>query len=88
MAKDKETQSRQIAATLFDPFGTLRSEMNRLFDSFTGGLPHSQACLGPAEAEASLLRPIARPPDLGNFPVSSMPMPSGKAVFQLFNRSI
>ena len=33
MAKDKETQSRQVAPRYSDPFGTLRSEMDRLFDS-------------------------------------------------------
>ena len=45
MAKDKETQSRQVAPRYSDPFGTLRSEMDRLFDSFMGGCPRSQACL-------------------------------------------
>ena len=41
MAKDKETQSRQVAPRYSDPFGTLRSEMDRLFDSFMGGGLHT-----------------------------------------------
>jgi hypothetical protein len=39
MAKDIEKQSRQVAPRYSDPFGTLRSEMDRLFDTFMGGLP-------------------------------------------------
>jgi HSP20 family protein len=39
MAKDTEKQSRQVAPRYSDPFGALRSEMDRLFDSFMGGLP-------------------------------------------------
>jgi hypothetical protein len=39
MAKDIEKQSRQVAPRYSDPFGTLRSEMDRLFDTCMGGLP-------------------------------------------------
>jgi HSP20 family protein len=46
MAKDKETQSRQVAPRYSDPFGTLRSEMDRLFESFMGGLPTFPSMFG------------------------------------------
>jgi len=60
MAKDKETQSRQIALRYSDPFGTLRSEMNRLFDSFTGGLPTFPSMFGSGGSRGFTLTPIAR----------------------------
>jgi hypothetical protein len=37
MVKDRETQSRQVAPRYSDPFGTLRSEMDRLFRQLHGG---------------------------------------------------
>jgi hypothetical protein len=46
MAKDREAQSKQVAPRYSDPFGTLRSEMDRLFDSFMGGLPTFPSMFG------------------------------------------
>ena len=57
MAKDKETQSRQVAPRYSDPFGTLRSEMDRLFDSFTGGLPTFPSMFGPGGTRGFALTP-------------------------------
>ena len=57
MAKDKETQSRQVAPRYSDPFGTLRSEMDRLFDSFMGGLPTFPSMFGAGGTRAFALSP-------------------------------
>jgi HSP20 family protein len=57
MAKDKETQSRQVAPRYSDPFGTLRSEMDRLFDSFMGGLPTFPSMFGPSGTRGFALSP-------------------------------
>jgi HSP20 family protein len=57
MAKDKETQSRQVAPRYSDPFGTLRSEMDRLFDSFMGGLPTFPSMFGGGGSRGFALTP-------------------------------
>jgi HSP20 family protein len=57
MAKDKDTQSREVAPRYSDPFGTLRSEMDRLFDSFMGGLPTFPSMFGPSGSRAFALSP-------------------------------
>jgi HSP20 family protein len=57
MAKDRETQSRQVAPRYSDPFGTLRSEMDRLFDSFMGGVPTFPSMLGPGGSRGFALSP-------------------------------
>jgi len=57
MAKDKETQSRQDAPRYSDPFGTLRSEMDRLFDSFMGGLPTFPSMFEPGRTRGFALTP-------------------------------
>jgi HSP20 family protein len=57
MAKDKETQSRQVAPRYSDPFGTLRSEMDRLFDSFMGGLPTFPSMFGSGGTRGFALTP-------------------------------
>lgn len=57
MAKDKETQSRQVAPRYSDPFSTLRSEMDRLFDSFMGGLPTFPSMFGPSGSRGFALSP-------------------------------
>jgi HSP20 family molecular chaperone IbpA len=57
MAKDKETQSRQVAPRYSDPFGTLRSEMDRLFDSFMGGLPTFPSMFGSSGSRGFALSP-------------------------------
>jgi HSP20 family protein len=57
MAKDKETQSRQVAPRYSDPFGTLRSEMDRLFDSFMRGLPTFPSMFGPGGSRGFALSP-------------------------------
>ena len=57
MAKDKETQSRQVAPRYSDPFGTLRSEIDRLFDSFMGGLPTFPSMFGPGGSRGFALSP-------------------------------
>src|SRR5262245_37258250 len=58
MAKDKETQSRHVAPRYSDPFGTLRSEMDRLFDSFMGGgLPTFPSMFGSAGSRGFALTP-------------------------------
>jgi HSP20 family protein len=46
MAKDIEKQSRQVAPRYFDPFDTLRSEMDHLFDTFVGGMPTFPSMFG------------------------------------------
>jgi len=88
MAKDKETQSRQVAPRYSDPFDTLRSEMDRLFDSpwlskrdrrrAAKGL---YAARGPARAKAraagsgapGLANPTADPRPLWGRPVNHAP---------------
>jgi HSP20 family protein len=57
MAKDRETQSRQVAPRYSDPFGTLRSEMDRLFDSFMGGLPTFPSVFGAGGTRGFALTP-------------------------------
>jgi HSP20 family protein len=57
MAKDKETQSRQVTPRYSDPFGTLRSEMDRLFDSFMGGLPTFPSMFEPGGSRGFTLSP-------------------------------
>ena len=57
MAKDRETQSRQVAPRYSDPFGTLRSEMDRLFDSFMGGLPTFPSMFGSGGTRGFALTP-------------------------------
>ena len=57
MAKDIEKQSRQVAPRYSDPFGTLRSEMDRLFDTFMGGLPTFPSMFGPSGARGFALAP-------------------------------
>jgi HSP20 family protein len=58
MAKDPERSSRgEIAPRYSDPFGALRSEMDRLFDSFTGGLPTFPGMFGPSGARGFALMP-------------------------------
>jgi HSP20 family protein len=57
MAKDKETQSRQVAPRYSDPLGTLRSEMDRLFDSFMGGLPTFPSMFGSGGSRGFALTP-------------------------------
>jgi HSP20 family protein len=60
MAKDIERSGRgEIAPRYSDPFGALRSEMDRLFDSFMGGLPTF-----PSMFEASRTRGFALMPSL------------------------
>jgi HSP20 family protein len=57
MAKDREAQSKQVAPRYSDPFGTLRSEMDRLFDSFMGGLPTLPSMFGPSGTRGFALSP-------------------------------
>lgn len=57
MAKDIEKQSRQVTPRYSDPFGTLRSEMDRLFDTFMGGLPTFPSMFGPSGARGFALTP-------------------------------
>ena len=57
MAKDIEKQSRQVAPRYSDPFGTLRSEMDRLFDTFTDGLPTFPSMFGPSGGRGLALTP-------------------------------
>src|SRR6188508_2090247 len=57
VAKDKETQSKQVAPRYSDPFGTLRSEMDRLFDSFMGGLPTFPSMFGSSGSRGFALSP-------------------------------
>jgi HSP20 family protein len=57
MAKDREAQSKQVAPRYSDPFGTLRSEMDRLFDSFMGGLPTFPSMFGPSGTRGFALSP-------------------------------
>jgi hypothetical protein len=46
MAKDIEKQA-QVAPRYTDRFGTRRSKMDRLFDTFMGGLPTFPSMFGP-----------------------------------------
>src|SRR5262249_51352223 len=58
MSKDPEKPSRgEIAPKYSDPFGALRSEMDRLFDSFMGGLPTFPSMFGPSGTRGSALMP-------------------------------
>ena len=58
MAKDPERSSKgEIAPRYSDPFGALRSEMDRLFDSFTGGLPTFPRVFGSSGARGLALMP-------------------------------
>ena len=57
MAKDIEKRSRQVAPRYSDPFGTLRSEMDRLFDTFMGGLPTFPSMFGPSGGRGLALAP-------------------------------
>jgi HSP20 family protein len=57
MAKDTERQSRQVAPRYSDPFGALRSEMDRLFDSFMGGLPTLPSMFGATGTRGFALMP-------------------------------
>ena len=57
MARDKDTQSRQIAPRYSDPLGALRSEMDRLFDSFMGGLPTFPSMFGSGGSRGFALTP-------------------------------
>ena len=57
MAKDIEKQSRQVAPRYSDPLGTLRSEMDRLFDTFMGGLPTFPSMFGPSGGRGLALAP-------------------------------
>jgi len=58
MAKDPEKPSRgEIAPKYSDPFGALRSEIDRLFDSFMGGLPTFPSMFGPSGTRGSALMP-------------------------------
>jgi HSP20 family protein len=58
MAKDPERSSRgETAPRYSDPFGALRSEMDRLFDSFTGGLPTFPGMFGPSGGRGFALMP-------------------------------
>jgi HSP20 family protein len=57
MAKDTERQSREVAPRYSDPFGALRSEMDRLFDTFMGGLPTFPSMFAPTGARGFALTP-------------------------------
>jgi HSP20 family protein len=58
MAKDSERSSGgEIAPRYSDPLGALRSEMDRLFDSFMGGLPAFPSMCGPSGARGFALMP-------------------------------
>jgi HSP20 family protein len=58
MAKDPERSSKgEIAPRYSDPFGALRSEMDRLFDSFMGGLPTFPTMFGPSATRGFALMP-------------------------------
>jgi hypothetical protein len=58
MAKDIERSGRgEIAQRYSDPFGALRSEMDRLFDSFMGGLPTLPSMFGPTGTRSFALMP-------------------------------
>jgi HSP20 family protein len=58
MAKDTERSWRgQIAPRYSDPFGALRSEMDRLFDSFMGRLPTFPSMFGPTGTRGFALMP-------------------------------
>jgi hypothetical protein len=56
MAKDTERSGRgEIAPRYSDPFGALRSEMDRLFDSFMAGLPTFPSIFGATGTELEAL---------------------------------
>ena len=58
MAKDTERSGRgQVVPRYSDPFGALRSEMDRLFDSFMGGLPTFPSMFGPTGTRGFALTP-------------------------------
>jgi HSP20 family protein len=57
MAKDIKRQSREVAPRYSDPFGALRSEMDRLFDAFMGGLPTFPSMFTPGVARGFALTP-------------------------------
>ena len=57
MAKDTERQSRQVAPRYSDPFGMLRSELDRLFDSFMGGLPTFHSMFASSGTQGFALMP-------------------------------
>jgi HSP20 family protein len=58
MAKDTEKQSREVAPRYLDPFGALRSEMDRLFDTFMGGgLPTFPGMFTPGGTRGFALTP-------------------------------
>ena len=57
MAKDTERQSREVAPRYSDPFGALRSEMDRLFDTFMGGLPTFPSMFAPGATRGFALTP-------------------------------
>jgi HSP20 family protein len=56
LAKDTERQSREVAR-YSDPFGALRSEMDRLFDTFMGGMPTFPSMFAPGGTRAFALTP-------------------------------
>jgi len=57
MAKDIKRQPREVAPRYSDPFSTLRSEMDRLFDTFMGGLPTFPSMFTPGVARGFALTP-------------------------------
>jgi HSP20 family protein len=58
MAKDIARSGRgEIAPRYSDPFGALRSEMDRLFDSFMGGLPTLPSMFEPTGTRGFALMP-------------------------------
>ena len=57
MAEDIKRQSREVAPRYSDPFGALRSEMVRLFDTFMGGLPTFPSMFTPGVARGFALTP-------------------------------
>ena len=58
MAKDTERSGRgEVAPHYSDPLGALRSEMDRLFDSFTGGLPTFPSLFGSSGSRGFALIP-------------------------------
>ena len=60
MAKEIERSDRggEVAPRYSDPFGMLRSEMDRLFDTFlSGGLPTFPSLFGSGVGRSSMLVP-------------------------------
>src|SRR5512134_2603946 len=57
MAKDIQRQSREVAPRYSDPFGALRSEIDRLFDTFTGGLRTFPSMFAPSGTRGFALTP-------------------------------